>query len=309
MTHFHDLTHANLEQSSVVTIGVFDGVHRGHQYLIKRLIEEARATNRLTVVLTFFPHPDVILRGLKGRYYLSTPEQRAEELLKLGVDVVVTHPFNEDVAQIPAADFVDLMVKHLKPASLWVGKDFALGYKREGDIRFLRQQGWDKGYEVQIIEMLQADNADSIISSTMIRQALELGEVERANQWLGRSYSLEGEVVHGEKRGRGIGFPTANIAVWDEQVIPANGVYACWAQLGDERFKAVTNIGVRPTFEGTSVTVEAHLLDFDRDIYGQKMKLSFDFHLRGEKKFNGIEELIAQIRSDAETGREILNSA
>jgi riboflavin kinase / FMN adenylyltransferase len=306
MTHIYDLMNAQLEQPSVVTIGVFDGVHRGHQYLIRRLAEEARKTDRLAVVLTFFPHPDVVLRNLQGRYYLTSPEQRAEELLKLGVDVVITHPFNQTVADIRAVDFIDMLVNHLKVASLWVGKDFALGYKREGDIRFLRQQGWGKGYEVQIIEMVQAENADSIISSTMIRQALESGEVEQANQWLGRTYTVKGEVTHGEKRGRSIGFPTANIAVWEEQVIPANGVYAGWAQLGDERFMAVTNIGIRPTFDGKAVTVEAHLLDFDRDIYGKTLDLSFDFRLRGEKKFNGLQELIDQIQTDAVSGRELL---
>jgi riboflavin kinase/FMN adenylyltransferase len=304
MRHIYNLADAHLQQSSVVTIGVFDGVHRGHQHLIGQLVEEAHSTNRLAVVLTFFPHPDIVLRGLTGRYYLTTPEQKAEQLTKLGVDLVVTHPFNETIRQIRAADFVDQLLEHLRLHTLWVGADFAMGYKREGNVPFLRQQGEEKGFSLHVIDLVA--NGGEAISSTHIREVLEAGNVERAQHWLGRGYALAGEVVRGEQRGRKIGFPTANIAVWEEQVIPANGVYAGWATLGDERFMAMTNVGVRPTFEGQSVTVEAHLLDFDRDIYGQQLAFSFEKRLREEKKFNGIQELIAQIRADVEAGRAYL---
>lgn len=304
MNHIYNLEEVHLEQPSLVAIGVFDGVHRGHQHLISQLVAKAHATGRLAVVLTFFPHPDVVLRGLSGRYYLTTPEQKADQLIRLGVDYVVTHPFDERVRLVRAADFVDRLLRHLKMDVLWVGSDFALGYEREGNAAFLRRQGEQKNFALQVVDLMT--NNGEVISSTAIRDVLQNGDVEQARHWLGRSYAVHGEVVHGEQRGRKIGFPTANVDVWGEQVIPGNGVYACWAYLGGEAFMAVTNVGVRPTFSGQGVTVEAHLLDFERDIYGQQLTVSFETRLRAEKKFNGIQELIAQITADAQAGRDYL---
>jgi riboflavin kinase / FMN adenylyltransferase len=305
--HVYKLADAHLGQQSMVTIGVFDGVHRGHQYLIKHLIDKAHASDRLAVVLTFFPHPDVVLRKLTGRYYLTTAEQKADLLMNLGVDCVVTHPFNDEVRQIRAADFVDQLKTHLQMDELWVGSDFAMGYKREGDVPFLRQQGVLKHFTVHEVDLIV--NGDKTISSTRIRTALQEGNVEQAAQWLGRSYAVSGEVVHGEKRGRQIGFPTANIQTWDEQVLPANGIYASWARLGDERFMAATNVGVRPHFAGgVDITVEPYLLDFDRDIYGQQLEVTFETRLRPEAKFNSLQELIDQINRDVDQTRAYLQS-
>lgn len=306
MNHVYNLADVHLLRSSVVTIGVFDGVHRGHQYLIRKLVARAKETERLAVVLTFFPHPDIVLRGLTGRYYLTTAEQRAEVLTDLGVDYVVTQPFDEQTRQMRAADFVDLLVQHLRVGELWVGRDFALGYQREGTTTYLTEQGQAKGFTVETVELLQAAHADAVISSTTIREALQAGEVGQAREWLGRGYSVTGTVVHGQARGRTIGFPTANIAVWDQQVLPGNGVYAGWVTVQGQRYMAVTNVGVRPTFDGSSVTVEAHIMDFDQQIYGQPISVSFEHRLRGEKKFSGIEELTAQIRADAAAGRAYL---
>ncbi|MBA3874331.1 MAG: bifunctional riboflavin kinase/FAD synthetase [Anaerolineae bacterium] len=306
MTHVYSLAEANLHEHSIVTIGVFDGVHKGHQHLIKRLVDEAHAIGQLAVVLTFFPHPDIVLRGLKGRYYLTTAEQKADLLTSLGVDCVVTHPFNDTVRQVRAADFVDELVQNLKMSALWVGSDFAMGYKREGNVPFLREQGTQKGFTVHDIDLIEAQGG--IISSSVIRQAIENGEMEKARAWLNRAYSVTGEVVHGEKRGRQIGYPTANTAVWDEQVLPANGIYAGWARLGNERFMAMTNVGVRPTFEGKNITVEPYLLDFNRDIYGQQLEVSFEKRLRPEAKFDNLKDLIDQIARDVEVGRAYLES-
>ena len=305
MKHVYDLASVQLDQPSVVTIGVFDGVHRGHQHLIRRLVAEARATNRLAVALTFFPHPDIVLRELSGRYYLTTPEQRAEYLGELGIDTVITLTFNDEFRQTRAATFVDTMLEHLKLSSLWVGSDFAMGYKREGNIAFLRAQGEAKGFSLQAIDLIVAES-DGTISSTAIREALLAGEVENARDWLGRSYALTGEVVHGDHRGRELGFPTANMAIWAEQVIPANGIYSGWAYLGSERFMAATSIGVRPQFDGQDVRVEAYLLDFDRDIYGQQLTFSFEKYLRPEMKFDGVEGLLVQIADDVATTRQYL---
>ncbi len=304
MKHIYNLADALIEGRSMVTIGVFDGVHKGHQHLIRRLVDEAHAGGRQAVVLTFFPHPDVVLRGLRGRYYLTTPEQKAEQLGKLGVDWVVTHPFNDEVRQMRAVAFVDALLDNLNLEQLWVGSDFALGYKREGNVPFLREQGSAKGFSVHEIDLIV--NGGDKISSTAIRDALQSGEVEQARSWLGRGYMLAGEVIHGEGRGRQIGFPTANMNIWDEQVIPANGIYAGWARLGDEVFMAATNVGVRPHFDGQNVTVEPYLLDFDRDIYGQTLEISFEKLLRSEGKFESLQALIDQIGRDVDAARAYL---
>jgi riboflavin kinase/FMN adenylyltransferase len=304
MKHIQNLENAQLQQPSIVTIGVFDGVHRGHQHLIRRLVAQARATDRLAVVQTFFPHPDIVLRGLKGRYYLTTPEQRAEALISLGVDYVITQRFDDETRQVRAADYVDRLVKHLRMEQLWVGSDFALGYKREGDVAYLQAQSEQKGFAVTTLDLVQAEQAT--ISSTLIRDLLQAGEVERARDLLGRGYALRGEVIHGMKRGRAIGFPTANIAVWDEQVIPANGVYTGWALLGEERFMGMINVGYSPTFGNTAITVEAHLLDFDRDIYGQPLTITFEKYLRPEAKYDSLQALIEQIHLDCDAGRAYL---
>lgn len=307
MKHLYHLTEATLSQPSVVTIGVFDGVHRGHQHLISRLVQAARASSRLAVVLTLFPHPDRVLRKLEGRYYLNSPAQKAELLGELGVDMVITHPFDDEVRQIRATTFVDLLIDRLHMNSLWVTADFALGYRREGNFAFLSALGQERGFGVQQIDLLQAED-DGQISSSKIREALLDGEVDKAAALLARPYRLEGMVVRGDQRGRTIGFPTANMDIWEEQIVPATGVYACWATLGDERLMAVTNIGYRPTFGGHDLRVEAHLLDFDRDIYGETLQLDFVSRLRGEQKFPGLNELIAQITADVERGRSLLES-
>jgi riboflavin kinase/FMN adenylyltransferase len=305
MNHVNKLADVHLQQPSLVTIGVFDGVHRGHQHLIRQLVKEAQERGHAAVALTFFPHPDVVLRGLSGRYYLTTPDQRAALLGDLGIDYVITLPFDEQIRHIRAADFVDQMIAHLRLQSLWVGSDFALGFQREGNVSFLREQGAQKGFSVEVIDLIMEENA--AISSSTIRTTLQSGDVQEAREMLGRSYSVSGEVIHGEGRGRKIGIPTANIGVWSELVVPANGVYAGWALLGDERFMAMTNVGVRPTFDGQTVTVEPHLLDFDRDIYGEILTFTFEARLRDEMRFSGIDALVAQIRDDIEAGREYLS--
>lgn len=309
MIHLSELEAFELNRASVVTIGVFDGVHLGHQYLVRRLVESARSSGRLAGVITFYPHPDVVLRGITGRYYLSTPEERAALLGELGVDFVVTLAFDDRLRHIRAADFVDLMVERLRLSELWVGKEFALGYKREGNVPFLREQGEEKGFVVDAVDLMAVEDTEAgprTISSSAIREALNNGDIETANHMLGRPYAVHGEVVHGLARGRTIGIPTANIAVPSERLIPANGVYAGWATLGSERFMAVTNVGIRPTFSEHDITVEAYLLDFDREIYGQTLEFQFITRLRPEMKFNGIEALIAQIHADAEAGRAVL---
>lgn len=306
--HIYNLQNARLPRPSLVTIGVFDGVHRGHQHLIRQLVEDARQKECAAAVLTFFPHPDVVLRGLKGRYYLTTAEQKAALLIDLGVDYVITHPFDDSVRQMRAADFVDQLLDHLNMKALAVGSDFAMGYRREGNVDFLRAQAAEKQFELQVVDLV-SNNGDTI-SSTAIRQALEAGDVAQARHWLGRSYSVSGTVVDGAKRGRQIGFPTANLALWDEQVIPANGIYASWVTLEGKRLMAATNVGIRPQFESgeVAVTVEPYILDFNREIYGQQLTVTFEKRLRDEARFESLEALIAQIGADVEESRAYLSA-
>jgi len=307
MQQGNDLKDVMLERPSWVTIGVFDGVHLGHQALIRQLVESAHVADQNAVVITFHPHPDVVLRQIEDRYYLTSPQQRAKLLHDLGVDVVITQPFNDELRQVRATEYVDRLQHHLQLRSLWVGTDFALGYQREGTVAYLTQLGQERGYEVRPFHLVTTDGNGGIITSTRIRGLLNEGDVIKAGELLGRSYAVQGEVIHGDKRGRTIGFPTANMSIWEGQVLPLNGVYAGYVTIGDERFKAVANVGIRPTFEGDEVRVEPHLLDFDRDIYGQTISFSFEHRLRGEMKFSGLDELKAQLSQDIQQGRDLLS--
>ena len=306
MQHVYLLEDLKIQQPSMVTIGVFDGLHRGHQYLIRSLVAEAHERGLLAGVMTFHPHPDEVLHGSKRRYYLTTVEERAALLASMGVDYLVTHPFNREVMKVRAADFVDQLVTHMRLKCLWVGADFALGHKREGNVAFLTARGAEKGFDVRAIPLV--DSEGDVVSSTNIRAALLEPDLASASNWLGRSYSVQGEVVHGMKRGRQLGFPTANLQIPESKLIPANGVYAGWATLNGQRYMAATNVGYSPTFGNTDVTVEAFLLDFNQEIYGQQMTLTFEKYLRPEMKFNGLEALIAQMTQDVETGRAYLTA-
>ena len=309
MKHLRNLADVQLDRPSVVAIGVFDGVHRGHQYLIAQQVQTAREQDALAVVLTLFPHPDRVLRRIRGPYYLTTPDERAALLGALGVDLVVTLAFDESLRRTRAAAFVDQLLARLQMRELWVGPDFALGYKREGDVAFLSARGQEQGFAVRVVSMKQTRQGETIRSST-IREALYAGEVERAARYLGRYYRVSGPVVKGAERGHSVGFPTANIDVWEERVVPATGVYAGWAYLGSRRFAAATNVGVRPTFDDDSrQTVEAHLLDFEGDLYGQELAFEFVGRLRGEQRFESIEALRAQIARDVARARALLGVA
>lgn len=306
MTHLRNLSEAKLDADSILTIGVFDGVHLGHQQLIQRLVRRAGAANRRSVALTFYPHPDTVLEPVAKRYYLTTPERRAELLLRLGVDTVITHPFTDETRKQRAATFIDELVDHLRIRELWVGEDFALGFEREGNINYLRAQGEKRGFRVSAIKLVTAETGGQLISSSRIRDLVREGNMQAAKAMLGRAFALEGEVVRGEQRGRTIGAPTANLKVWREQIIPAHGVYAAWARLGSKSLRAAANIGMRPTFAGDRLTIEAHLLDFKREIYGERIELRFEKRLRAERKFSGLEELREQIQADIEATRRSL---
>lgn len=304
-THVTHLTQVSEQKPTFLAIGSFDGVHRGHQALLQRMVTKAQAAGARTAVLTFFPHPTRVIQGMSGRYYLTTLADRVKLLAEQGVDLVITHPFNDEVRHTRAADFVAQLCRYLDMRQMW-GGNFALGYKREGDIPFLRRLGEAKGYTVELVEAMTEYEAE-LVSSTRIRRSLAEGKMAEVNGCLGRPFHLNGTVRLGAQRGRTIGFPTANLQVWDEQLLPAYGVYATYACLGEQRIPAATNLGVRPTVDGQHLAIEAHLLDFSGDLYNQEIRLEFISHIRPEMKFSGLEALKAQIQADVTAIRQQLS--
>ena len=301
-----DLAGRGRGEATLVTIGVFDGVHIGHQRLIAGLVGRARRAGLRSVAITFFPHPDVVLRGLSGRHYLTRPAEKDRLLRAQGIDEVLTLTIDDELRQVRAEEFCVRLRNGLNMQTLAVGRDFALGHRREGNVERLRQLGEGLGFGLLTNDLVEGEAGR--ISSTAIREALEAGDTGRARRWLGRSHALGGEVVRGAGRGRQLGFPTANIDLWDQQVIPANGVYASYVWLGEERHVAATNVGLRPHFGEATLTVEPHILDFDRDIYGQWLTVSFERRLRDERKFDSLHALVTRIAADAEASRALLGN-
>ena len=299
-----ELSKAELNYDSVLTIGAFDGIHLGHQHLIARLVQQARDTNRLAGLVTFHPHPSVVLAHRTAAKYLTTPGEKIAILSTLGLDLVALLPFNQEMARTPARQFVARICRYLRMKELWVGADFALGHNREGDVKALREMGREMGFTVHAIEPLLWEG--QVISSTWIRSLVRRGQVEEAAHLLNRYPSLSGEVVRGAQRGRCLGFPTANLEVRPERAIPADGVYAVYVVLGEKRYQGVANIGVRPTFDNGQRTIEVHLLDFQGNLYGCDLVLEFVARLRSEKRFAKLEELKAQIEADIACAREVL---
>jgi riboflavin kinase/FMN adenylyltransferase len=305
MQHTYGLDDVHI-QGAWLTIGSYDGVHLGHQQIISDITSSAHSVGAPAVVLTFFPHPMEVLRGRRDAFYLTLPEEKAAILGEMGVDLVVTHPFTKEVAASEPEEFIRYLQDHLGFTRLWVGYDFALGRDRKGDVSRLRVLGSEFGFQVEVVDAyLQAGEP---VSSSRVRLALEENDIDLANRLLGRRYRLSGAVVPGDGRGKSIGVPTANLQIDQKKAVPGPGVYACYAISQGERYPAVTNIGVRPTFEDGPVAarVETHILDFDHDLYGQEVGLEFAAFLRPERKFDGIESLVAQIQTDIETGRQIL---
>ncbi len=307
MPHHRTLDEIKLDRSWL-SIGVFDGVHLGHQTLLKRLVEGAHAEGLPAAVVTFFPHPVVVLHNVQDPVYLSMPDERAELLAKAGVDEVVTLEFDRHLASRTAAEFMGMMKEHLGVVHVCAGYDFALGRGREGNLSVLRQLGDQMGFIIEVIQPVSGLK-NKVISSSRIRDLLTQGEVSTAAELLGRRYTIDGIVTHGDGRGHGLGFPTANISIPEQRLAPGRSVYATWFWLQNQRFPAVTNIGLRPTFENQLVLprIEAHILDLpdDPDLYEQSVRLEFVEYLRPELRFPHIQSLIDQINKDIQRSREV----
>jgi riboflavin kinase/FMN adenylyltransferase len=302
-----------LSRPVFLTIGSFDGIHRGHQALISNMVTAARAAGSLAGLLTFEPHPVTVLRPDVRVARLTCGEKRAAILAALGLDFLLILPFSREIAATPAAAFMRDLTSRLPLRSLWIGPDFALGRGREGDAARLTILGRELSYRVYISPPCN-HRGDPIRSSRVRALLADEGAVKEAAQLLGRPYQLWGRVQPGAHRGRSLGFPTANIEVAADRLVPAFGVYACWAWLGEPTpggagnrgVPAVVNVGVRPTFDNGAPSVEAHLLDFEGDLYGTMLGLSFVRRLRGERKFSGVAALAAQIRTDVLSARRTL---
>jgi riboflavin kinase / FMN adenylyltransferase len=306
MQHLHSLDDIRLE-NTWLSIGIFDGVHRGHQVILDELVASAHAAGGFAVVLTFSPHPAIVLGGKTGFRCLTTTDERAALLGSFGVDIVITQTFNRSFADQTAEEFMQHIVRSLGLRGLIVGYDTALGRGREGDAARLAKIGLELGYTVKTVPPLKDDAG--IISSTRIRSAVAAGRVGEAASDLGRAYSIIGPVVHGDGRGHTIQVPTANIQIPSEKLMPAFGIYACRAWVDGSPFAAATSIGIRPTFyqgDPPAPTIEAHLLDFQGDLYGRYVKLEFVQYLRPEQKYSTLEALMAQIHEDIAQTRMIL---
>jgi len=305
MMHYRSLEEVDLEDSWLA-VGVFDGVHRGHQEIINRLVLGAHADGAPAVILTFDPHPGKFFRKGDEIKLLSLPGERARLLGNLGVDVVITHPFDMDVANTTALDFMKNLKERLGLKHLVLGYDSTLGKDREGNAARLTEIGSELGYTVETVSALGDESG--VISSTEIRKLISLGNVAEAAHLMGHPYLLQGLVAHGDQRGRTIGFPTANLDYASEKVIPAGGIYACWSYVGDKRYKAAINIGTNPTFtpDKKTMNIEAYLLDFNHDIYGEILELEFVERLRDELKFDSVDALIKQIEQDVGQTRKLL---
>jgi len=301
-----ELKQAHIDRDSVLTIGVFDGVHRGHQSLISKVIAEADARGAASGVVTFRNHPDSVLNPNFQPQYITSVEERIRLIEDLGVDFVVPVTFDMNVAGLRAGKFANLLRSELRMRGLVVGPDFAMGYRREGNVEALSSLGGELEFSVSVVDLL-SEGGDAV-HSTSIRKAIVNGSVGDAAKKLGRNFSISGTVVTGEKLGRTLGFPTANIEVGPSMAIPGNGIYATIAVVDGERHMAATSIGTRPTFDGKGRTIEAFLLGFDKNLYNKQLRLEFVHRLRDELKFESVDDLLKQMELDVEQTRTLLQA-
>jgi riboflavin kinase/FMN adenylyltransferase len=307
---------------SVVTIGVFDGVHRGHQATIGHTVQRARELGLPSVVITFDPHPSEVVRPGSHPAVLTEPARKAELIEALGVDVLCVVPFTPEFSRLPAESFVhDVLVEHLHAAVVVVGENFRFGHKAAGDVALLDRLGRSFGFRVEAAPLVGSEAGDGVqgpvFSSTYIRACVAAGDVAAAAAALGRPHRVEGVVIRGDQRGRELGFPTANLLTHRYAAVPADGIYAAWLVRGlssrgegfgpGDTLPAAVSIGTNPTFSGQERRVEAYVLDFDGDLYGERVALDFVARLREQRRYDRPEPLIAQIAEDVTRTREILS--
>ena len=286
------------KKGSIVTIGTYDGVHLGHQKIIKNIVDQAKNSNMDSVVFTFDPHPRVVLSKSNDLKLIQTIAERSDRLEKTGLDYLIIHPFNKEFSRMSAFEFVrDVLVNQLHVQKLIIGYDHHFGKNREGNIDQLREYAHMFEFEVEEIPALDIDEVS--VSSTKIRQALSEGKIEKANSYLGYPFSIEGEVVKGNQIGKGLGFPTANLKINDPlKQLPKSGAYIVESEIDNQTYLGMLNIGFRPTIDGRDISIEVYFENLDQDLYGQKIKLNFIRFLREEKRFESLEKLKEQLAKD-----------
>lgn len=308
MEIIHSISNFSSKNASYVTIGTFDGIHIGHQKILKDLISSAKENNRKSVLLTFFPHPRMVLQQNVSIELLNTIEEKSQLLEEMGLDYLIIHPFNKEFSRLTALDFVrDVLVNQLNTSKLIIGYDHHFGKNREGNIDQLRE--YSHLFDFKVEEIPAQDIDDVSVSSTKIRNALHCGHLKTANNYLGYHYMIHGTVVNGKKLGGKIGFPTANIDVAEDyKLIPKTGVYIIHSTIDGQNYKGMMNIGYRPTVDGNHQTIEAHFFDFDGDLYGKFIKIEFLYFLREEQKFDSVEKLVLQLNKDKQNALDFIQN-
>jgi riboflavin kinase/FMN adenylyltransferase len=291
--------------NTALTIGNFDGVHLGHQALFEKVKDQAGKCKGASAVMTFQPHPLQVLTPKNELSFITTPERKLDLIASCGIDITIVVPFTQDFARISAKDFVkDLLVDKIGIKAVIVGYDYRFGLNREGDTDYLKKLGEEWGFEVEVVSGIQMNG--SVVSSTVIRNLIQEGEIRRANKFLGRPYEISGTVVRGRERGgRLLGFPTANVLM-SSQVSPQLGVYVVQARVGETWYGGAANLGYNPTFGDTDLSLEVHIFDFDENIYEKPITVRFLDRLRSEKRFAGPQELTVQIHKDVEAAKRFL---
>ncbi|MTI89328.1 MAG: bifunctional riboflavin kinase/FAD synthetase [Balneolaceae bacterium] len=306
LVHLNNVERAH---NTVLTVGTFDGVHIGHKALIEAVVSKAKQRDARSLVVTFDPHPrNIINPGKEGIKLLTTLEERSEIMKIFGIDVLLVIPFDRDFSLLSSEEFIrKIIYEKIGVSEFVIGYDHHFGRDREGTIETIKQLGSELDFDSYVVS--KKEMGHTTVSSTVIRNTLsEEGDVRKAAEFLGRDYILNGMVAHGEERGRKIGFPTANIEPEHQhKVIPKNGVYAVHARVDEQWYGGMMNIGVRPTFDGHKKTLEVHMFDFDQEIYGKKIQIRFRDRIRDEKKFEGVEALITQLKADKQRSLEILS--
>jgi riboflavin kinase/FMN adenylyltransferase len=301
-----NISNFSTSEKTFVTIGTFDGVHFGHQQIIEKLVLEAKKANKKSVLLTFFPHPRMVLQKDNSLELINTIEERADLLKKTGLDYLIIHPFSKEFSRMTALDFVrDILVNQLNISKLIIGYDHHFGKNREGNIIQLTEYSHLYDFTVEEIPAQDIDNVS--VSSTKVRRALAEGNIKTANNYLGYNFMLSGVVVNGKQLGGKIGYPTANLDITESyKLIPKTGVYVVKSTIDKKVIFGIMNIGNRPTLDGGYQTIEVHFLDFNANLYNKSLTIELLYFLRDEKKFNSIENLILQIRNDEQIARNYL---
>ena len=302
----HNISEFQKGEKTFVTIGTFDGVHFGHQRILEKLVSDAKKAGKKSILLTFFPHPRMVLQKDSSLELINTIEERKNLLAKTGLDYLIIHPFSKEFSRLTALAFVrDILVNQFNVSKLCIGYDHHFGKNREGNITQLQE--YSKLYDFDIEEIPAQDIDDVSVSSTKIRKALAEGNVKTANTYLGYSFMLNGNVVNGKQLGGKIGFPTANIDVEEAyKLIPKTGVYVVRATIKDEIIYGMMNIGKRPTVDGKHQTIEVHFFDFNQDLYEQSLTVELLYFLRDEHKFDSVEHLISQLQKDEIQARDFI---